>query len=104
MNNSVVRNIIGQYDEADEKALAEEFVWATSEELRRQAVSLYLVQSIAQKHGGHARIDFSNHLLDIEQVIYDYAKTMRIIRQRIAPDNALAKIINDKLRELDVKE
>lgn len=44
---------------------AERYVWATNEESRLQGLSAYLIQSIAQRHGGNAQIDLVNQSIDI---------------------------------------
>jgi hypothetical protein len=66
MNTEDYPNESGQHGEADDKALADGYVWATNEESKRQGVYSYLIQSIAQRHGGNARIDFFNHSIDID--------------------------------------
>ena len=51
---------------AHERGLAEDYVWATSEESRCHALSLSLIGSIVHKHRGTVRIDPETHSLNIE--------------------------------------
>lgn len=51
---------------ADEGGSAEDYVWATSEESRRHALSLSLIGSIVHKHRGTVSIDPETHSLNIE--------------------------------------
>jgi len=44
----------------------EDYVWATSQESKRYALSLSLMGSIAHKHGGTAQIDPETHSINIE--------------------------------------
>lgn len=66
MNSEIVHKPSGSYGFVDDKSVAEEYVWATSEEAKRQAVSLYLIQSITQRHGGNAQVDFENQSINLD--------------------------------------
>ena len=66
MNNTHDGNYIDMLTLADESGLAEDFVWATSEDSRRHALSLFLIGSIVHKHRGTVRIDPETRSLDIE--------------------------------------
>jgi hypothetical protein len=50
----------------DESRFAENYVWATSEESRRHALSLSLIGSIVHKHRGTVRIDPETYSLNID--------------------------------------
>ena len=65
MNRQVLPNRTRQYKDDDDISVAERFVWATNEGSRRQGINSYLIQSIAQRHGGDAHIDFFRHSIDI---------------------------------------
>jgi hypothetical protein len=41
-------------------------VWATSEETRLRALSLYIIRSIVEKHGGTIEIDIKTNTIDID--------------------------------------
>ena len=45
---------------------AEGFVWATSEQARLRALSLYVIRSIVEKHGGTVDIDLATDTLNID--------------------------------------
>lgn len=66
MNTETLEKDSGFLGPVDEKAVGEQYVWATSEEARRRAVSFYLIQSIAQRYGGKAHIDFHNHSINLD--------------------------------------
>ena len=51
---------------ADKNRLTDDYVWATSEESRRRALSLSLIGSIVHKHRGTVRIDPETQSLNIE--------------------------------------
>ena len=50
----------------DESRFAENYVWATSEESRRHALSLSLIGSIVHRHRGTVRIDPETYSLNID--------------------------------------
>jgi hypothetical protein len=66
MNTETLEKNAGFSGPVDDKAIADEYVWATSEEARQQAVSLYLIHSIAQRYGGKAQIDFDNYSINLD--------------------------------------
>lgn len=65
MNTQALARELRQYREADDIYVAETFIWATSEGSRQQGIDSYLIQSIAQRHGGDAHIDFFRQSIDI---------------------------------------
>jgi hypothetical protein len=50
----------------DENHWDEDYVWATSQESKRDALSLSLIGSIVHKHGGTVQIDPETHSIDID--------------------------------------
>jgi hypothetical protein len=65
MNTEYAQDISRNYEKADYREAAEEYVWATNDESKRQGMSSYLIRSIAQRHGGDAHIDFFRQSIDI---------------------------------------
>jgi hypothetical protein len=51
--------------EAQSRA-SEGFVWATSEQARLRALSLYVIRSIVEKHGGTVDIDLATDTINID--------------------------------------
>jgi hypothetical protein len=49
-----------------ETEVIEEFVWATSDQARERARSLYVIRSIVEKHGGTIQINVETNTLDID--------------------------------------
>ena len=47
------------------RRVAEDFVWATNEEARRRALSLYMIRSIVEKYKGTAQIDAASDTINI---------------------------------------
>jgi len=43
-----------------------DYVWATSEKTRFRTLSLYLIRSIVEKHGGTVNIDLATDTIDID--------------------------------------
>lgn len=66
MNNPHDSTYIDMPTLVDESRLAEDYVWATSEESRHHALSLSLIGSIVYKHRGTVRIDSETHCLNID--------------------------------------
>ena len=50
----------------DETRWDEDYVWATSQESKRHALSLSLIGSIVHKHGGTVHIDPETHSINID--------------------------------------
>ncbi len=57
---------IDMLTQANESPLAEDYVWATSEESRRSALSMYLIGSIVHKHRGTVEINPETHSINID--------------------------------------
>ena len=45
---------------------AQDFVWATSEQARIRALSLYVIRSIVEKHGGTIDVDLATDTISID--------------------------------------
>jgi hypothetical protein len=54
------------FNHVDSKYAAENYVWATSEETRLRALSLYLIRSIVERHGGTIDIDLATDTINID--------------------------------------
>ena len=52
-------NTEGTSSSTDEKHVVEDYVWATNEEVKLRAQSLYVIQSIVERHGGTVDIDMT---------------------------------------------
>ncbi|NVM22680.1 MAG: hypothetical protein HWN68_12985 [Desulfobacterales bacterium] len=50
---------------SDTSGPTEDYVWATSEEARLRALSLYLIRSIVERHGGTVDIDLATDTINI---------------------------------------
>ena len=50
---------------AEEKHLPDDYVWATSEEAKLRALSLYRIRSIVERHGGTVEIDTATETINI---------------------------------------
>ena len=44
----------------------EDFVWSTSEQSKLRALSLFLIRSIVERHGGNIGIDLATDTINIE--------------------------------------
>lgn len=52
-------------DTAVEDLDMQNYVWGTSEEARLKAFSLYVIQSIVEKHGGTVEVDLATDTINI---------------------------------------
>lgn len=52
--------------QVNEKDQPEYFVWSTSEKSRLRALSLFVIRSIVERHGGSAEIDLATNTINIE--------------------------------------
>ena len=53
-------------DTAIDDRTMQDYVWATSEEARLKAFSLYIIKSIVEKHGGTMEIDLATDTINID--------------------------------------
>lgn len=51
---------------ADEKHVIEAYVWSTSEKAKLRAISLYIIRSIVERHGGTIEIDLATNTIHID--------------------------------------
>ena len=65
------------------KHVPEDFVWATNEQARLRALSLYVIRSIVQKHGGNMEIDMTTNAVEISVPEKDRAACAREIEENI---------------------
>jgi hypothetical protein len=49
-----------------EKHQLEQYVWSTSEKSKLRALSLYIIQSIVERHGGSIDIDLATDTINID--------------------------------------
>ncbi len=56
------------FSPADDDATheAEDYVWATSEQARLRSLSLYLIRSIVERHGGSIEVDLATDTISID--------------------------------------
>ena len=50
----------------DDTHEAEDYVWATSEQTRLRSLSLYLIRSIVERHGGSIEVDLATDTISID--------------------------------------
>lgn len=53
-------------DDQRKAGSAQDYVWATSEQARFRALSLYLIRSIVEKHGGTIQVDLATDTINID--------------------------------------
>ena len=51
---------------SDDVYIPEDFVWGTSKKAKSRALSLYIIRSIVEKHGGTVVIDMATNTIDID--------------------------------------
>jgi hypothetical protein len=51
---------------AGDQGMAADYVWATSQKSKLRALSLYLIRSIVEKHGGTIKIDLATDTINID--------------------------------------
>ena len=55
-----------QVSQDDERDKLEDYVWSTSEQSRLRALSLYIIQSIVERHRGSIEIDLATDTIHID--------------------------------------
>ncbi len=45
---------------------AEQYVWSTNEKTRLRALSLYIIRTIVEKHGGTIEVDLATDTINID--------------------------------------
>jgi sensor histidine kinase regulating citrate/malate metabolism len=56
----------GTSPQAERQHIAGDYVWATSEKTRFRTLSLYLIRSIVEKHGGTIQIDLATDTINVD--------------------------------------
>jgi hypothetical protein len=68
---------------AQDKRVAEEYVWATSEKAKLRALSLYLIRSIVEKHGGTIVVDLGTDTINIDVPEQEKAACAQEIEEQV---------------------
>ena len=66
MKQESYSNASDQVSQDDEKVQPEHYVWSTSEKSRLRALSLYIIQSIVERHRGSMEIDLATDTINID--------------------------------------
>jgi hypothetical protein len=56
---------LGRQGTYEARRVAEDFVWATSEEARLRAMSVYMIRSIVEKYSGTMEVDSATDTISI---------------------------------------
>jgi hypothetical protein len=59
------------------------YVWATTEKAKQRTLALYLIQSIAQRHGGTAEVDLATDTISINVPDDEQAACAQEIEEQI---------------------
>ncbi len=70
---------------ADDTRVAEDYIWATNEETKLRALSLYLIRSIVEKHGGSMDIDLATDTINIDVPEKEQAACAQEIEEQAGP-------------------
>jgi sensor histidine kinase regulating citrate/malate metabolism len=76
-------NTEGTSTTTDEKHVVEDYVWATDEEAKLRAQSLYLIQSIVERHGGTVDIDVITDTINIKVPEKEQAACAQEIEEQV---------------------
>ena len=68
---------------ADGAHMAEDFVWATSQEAKDRSLALSLIQSIVEKHGGTVEVDLATNTIDIDVPKEEQAACAQEIEEQV---------------------
>lgn len=66
MKHETYSNASDQLRRDDEKGRPEHYVWSTSEKSRLRALSLYVIRSIVERHGGSIEIDLATDTINVD--------------------------------------
>ena len=66
MKQESYSNASDQVSRDDEQVQPEHYVWSTSEKSRLRALSLYIIQSIVERHRGSMEIDLATDTINID--------------------------------------
>lgn len=64
---------------------AQDFVWATSEQARLRALSLYVIRSIVEKHGGTIDVDLATDTINIDVPKSEELACAQEIEEQVGP-------------------
>ena len=67
----------------DERLLAQEFVWATTEEGRLRALSVYMIRSIVERYSGTIEFDSTNDTISISVPKEEHVSCTEEIQKRL---------------------
>jgi hypothetical protein len=68
---------------AHDKHVAEDYVWATSEKAKLRALSLYLIRSIVERHGGTIDVDLGTDTINIDVPEQEKAACAQEIEEQV---------------------
>ena len=77
------RNTSGTFSPAQDDRVAEDYVWATSEKAKLRTLSLYLIRSIVERHGGTIDVDLATDTINIDVPERDKAACAQEIEEQI---------------------
>ena len=66
MKRKAHRKTADTLGQAHDKHVAEDYVWATSEKAKLRALSLFLIRSIVERHGGTIVVDLATDTINID--------------------------------------
>jgi nitrogen fixation/metabolism regulation signal transduction histidine kinase len=66
MKHESYSNASDQLSRDDEKDQPEHYVWSTTKKSKLRALSLYIIRSIVERHGGSIEIDLATDTIDID--------------------------------------
>ncbi len=69
----------------DDTREAEDYIWATNEETKLRALSLYVIRSIVEKHGGSMDVDLATDTINIDVPAKEQAACAQEIEARAGP-------------------
>jgi len=77
------RNRLDMLRPAQDKHVAEDYVWATSEKAKLRALSLYLIRSIVERHGGTIEVDLGTDTINIDLPEQEKAACAQEIEEQV---------------------
>jgi len=73
----------GTSPQAERQHIAGDYVWATSEKTRFRTLSLYLIRSIVEKHGGTINIDLATNTINVDVPEQEKAACAQEIEEQV---------------------
>ncbi len=71
------------FSPADNDLAPEDYVWSTSEEARLRALSLYIIRSIVESHGGTVEVDLASDTINIDVPEKEQVACSREIEEQV---------------------